>query len=140
MGDYLSPNFDKVPGEISTLALAHVGDAVFELMVRTYLCTTGTLTAKKLHNGTVAMVSAAAQAKAVEYILPLLSEDELAVFKRGRNTHSSHIPKACTLQQYLNATGLESLFGYLYLCGNTERLGSLFEEIISKDIFKNGET
>ena len=132
MGDYLSPNFDKVPGEISTLALAHVGDAVFELMVRTYLCTTGTLTAKKLHSGTVAMVSAKAQAEAVEHILPSLTEDELAVYKRGRNTHTSQTPKGCTLRQYINATGLESLFGYLYISGNAKRLNILFETIISK--------
>ena len=132
MGDYLSPNYDKVPGEISTLALAHIGDAVYELMVRTYLCTTGTLTAKKLHSGTVAMVSATSQAKVAPLILPLLNDDELAVYKRGRNTHTSNVPKACTLQQYLCATGLESLFGYLYLCGNTKRLNVLFETMISK--------
>ena len=132
MGDYLAPNFEKLTGEISTPALAHIGDAVFELMVRTYLCTSGTHTAKKLHSGTVAMVSAKAQAEAAEHILPLLTEDEFAVYKRGRNHHINQVPKGCTLQQYLCATGLESLFGYLYISGDTKRLNSLFESIISK--------
>ena len=131
MGDYLSPDFEKAPGEMSALALAHVGDAVFELMARTYLCTQGVLTAKKLHNGTVAMVSATAQAEAAERILPLLTEEELAVYKRGRNTHTNSVPKGCSLKQYHNATGLEALFGFLYISGNTKRLNSLFEIIIS---------
>ena len=133
MGDYLSPSFDKVPGEISASTLAHIGDAVYELMVRTYLCTNGTFTAKKMHNRTVAMVSAKAQAEAAERILPLFSEQEHAVYKRGRNHHVSQTPKGCTLQQYLCATGLESLFGYLYLCGNLKRLNVLFEATIAKN-------
>ena len=131
MGDYLSPKFDKIPGEISTLALAHLGDAVFELMARTYLCKTGTLTAKKLHDGTVAMVSAPAQAQAADIILPLLTEDEITVYKRGRNTQTNHVPKGCTMQQYNSATGLEALFGFLYISGNIKRLNDLFEATIT---------
>jgi ribonuclease-3 family protein len=130
MSDYLAPNIDKGLGEISSLGLAHVGDAVFELMARTWLCLNGTSTAKNLHKGTVALVSAKAQAAAVETIMPILSEHEIAIFKRGRNTHTNTAPKGCTLEEYHAATGLETLFGYLYLSGNTIRLNDLFKTIV----------
>ena len=110
--------------------LAHLGDAVFELMVRTWLCISGTSKAKNLHNRTVAFVSAKAQAAASEKILSLLDEEELAIYKRGRNTHVNSIPKASTHEEYHAATAIEALFGYLYLKEKTERLNELFEVII----------
>jgi ribonuclease-3 family protein len=99
-------------------------------MVRTWLCTNGTSTAKKLHNKAVTFVSAKAQAVAAEAILANLSEDEFAVYKRGRNTNLSSVPKGSTHEQYHAATGLEALFGYLYLNGRIDRLNELFDVIL----------
>ena len=101
-------------------------------MVRTWLSTSGTSKAKNLHNKAVSLVSAKAQAVAAEKILPLLNDEETAVFKRGRNTHAGAVPKASTHEEYHAATGLEALFGYLYICGNTDRLNELFEIIIGE--------
>jgi len=116
--------------EISVLALAHVGDAVFELMARTWLCGSGAATAKKLHSGAVGLASAKAQAAAAERVLPNLSEAELAVFKRGRNAHVGTAPRASTQGEYHAATGIETLFGHLYLSGKTERLNELFRMLV----------
>ena len=132
--DYLRPEMSGELRAISTLGLAHVGDAVFELMVRTWLCTQGVSTAKRLHGGTVEFVSARAQAAASERILPELCEEELAVFKRGRNTHANSIPRNSSHGEYHTATGIEALFGYLYLKGETQRLGKLFEIIVMTDV------
>jgi len=129
LNNYLRPNLSEELRGISVLALAHVGDAVFELMVRTWLCTKGAATAKKLHGGAVAFVSAKAQAEAADRILPMLSEEEKAVFRRGRNAHANTVPRASTYEEYHIATGIEALFGHLYLSDNTERLGELFELI-----------
>ena len=131
MSDYLNPNMDVGMQEISVLGLAHVGDAVFDLMVRTWLCRGGASTAKSLHGGSVAFVSAKAQAVSAERILPELSEEELAVFKRGRNAHLSSIPRASTIEEYHAATAIETLFGYLYLSGRTDRLNELFDIIVA---------
>ena len=118
--------------DISVQALAHIGDAVFELMVRTWLCTNGTSTAKNMHNRAVAVVSAKAQASAAEKILSVLDEEENAVYKRGRNTHINSIPKGSTHEEYHAATGMEALFGYLYLNNKTERLNELFSQIVEE--------
>jgi len=108
------------------LGLAHVGDAVFELMVRTWLCLSGASTAKNLHDRAVGIVSAKAQATAACKILPNLDENETAVYKRGRNTNLGSVPKGATHEEYHIATGLETLFGHLYLCGKIKRLNELF--------------
>ena len=115
---------------MSSLGLAHVGDAVFELMVRTWICTQGAETAKRLHNDTVSYVSAKSQAAAAERLVPELDEEELLVFKRGRNAHVNTMPRASTYEEYHTATGVETLFGYLYLSGKTDRLDELFECIV----------
>ena len=130
MNNYLKPEPTVDLHGISVLGLAHVGDAVFELMVRTWLCTKGTSTAKRLHGETVSYVSAKAQAAFAEKIVPQLNEEEYAVYKRGRNAHVNNVPKGTTFGQYHCATGVEALFGYLYLSGKEERLGELFEIII----------
>ena len=130
MNDYLRPDLSEELHAISVLGLAHVGDAVFELMVRTWLCTQGASTAKRLHSETVAFVSASAQAAAAEHILPELSEEEMAVFKRGRNAHVNSVPRSSTYEEYHTATGIEALFGYLYLKDETVRIGELFELIV----------
>ena len=111
---------------ISTLGLAHLGDGVFELMVRSWLCLHGKATSKGLHRATVRYVAAPAQAKAVEKILPLLTGEEGDVFRRGRNTSPHSVPQNASRADYQTATGLEALFGWLWLQGRTERLNELF--------------
>ena len=111
---------------ISSLGLAHLGDAVFELMVRSWLCLHGKASARGLHKATVRYVAAPAQARAVEKVLPLLSEEEHDVFRRGRNTSPHSVPQNASRAEYQAATGLEALFGWLYLQGKTERLNELF--------------
>ena len=128
--DYLRPELNSELRRVSTLGLAHIGDAVFELMVRTWLCVQGASTAKTLHGGTVEFVSAKAQAAAWLRISARLSDEEREVFKRGRNAHVNSVPRSSTYDEYHTATGIEALFGYLYLKGQTQRLGELFDMII----------
>ena len=111
---------------ISSIGLAHLGDAVYELLVRAYLCAQGKATGRGLHRAAVELVKAPAQARLADRILPLLMEEELAVFKRGRNANVNTIPHSASRSDYLKATALECLFGYLYLQGDTERLNTLF--------------
>ena len=118
---------------ISNLGLAHLGDAVFDLMVRTWLCEHGYAKSSNLHKKTVQRVSAPAQAKAVEIIMPVLSDRETAVYKRGRNTRVNSVPNRATIGQYHAATGLETLFGWLYLHGETARLNELFALIMKEE-------
>ena len=116
---------------MSILGIANVGDAVFSLMVRTWLCMRGVLTAKRIHDGAVAFVSAKAQSDAAKRILSELRPEELSVFKRGRNARVGSVPRGSTNEEYHMATGIEALFGYLYLSGRTERLEELFEMVTS---------
>lgn len=122
-------NFTKAQVDaISNLGLAHVGDGVYELLVRSYLCMKGDQTVKTLHKDSVSLVKASSQAKFAEAILPILTEEELAYYRRGKNTHTHAAPKAASPKEYAMATGLETLFGALYLYGRTERLSVLFEK------------
>lgn len=116
--------------KMSSLGLAHLGDGVFELMVRSWLCLHGKAKVKDLHRATVAYVAAPAQAAAVERLLPLLTDEETDVYRRGRNTAPHSVPRAATRAQYQSATGLEALFGWLYLQGRTDRLNELFGVIM----------
>ena len=111
---------------ISSIGLAHMGDAVFEVLVRTWLCTHGKATGKGLHRAAVALVRAESQAEKAERILPMLSEEELAVFKRGRNAQVHSIPAHASRAQYSEATALEALLGWLWLQGRAERINALF--------------
>ena len=115
---------------ISNLGLAHIGDGVFELLCRSYLCAKGGKNVGDLHKATIAMVKAPAQAKLTEKLLPLLNEEELAFYRRGKNTHVHAVPKSATREEYAKATGLEALFGALYLMGRTDRLNELFRSVI----------
>lgn len=115
---------------MSSLGLAHLGDGVFELMVRAWLCLHGKVKVKDLHRATVRYVAAPAQAAAMERLLPLLTDEETDVYRRGRNTAPHSVPRAATRAQYQSATGLEALFGWLYLQGRTDRLNQLFEAIM----------
>lgn len=112
---------------ISSLGLAHLGDGVFEVMVRSWLCLRGKARPRDLHRATVKYVAAPAQAAAVERLLPILTEEEAGVYRRGRNTAPHSVPKAASRAQYQSATGLEALFGWLYLQGRTDRLNELFQ-------------
>lgn len=114
------------PQLLSPLALAFVGDAVYELLVRERLVAGGNLPANKLHQLAVRRVCAGAQSQGYQRLEPLLSEEELAVLKRGRNAHSSKVPKHADVVEYRRATGLECLFGYLYLLGRIDRVRELF--------------
>ena len=116
--------------EISNLSLALVGDGVYELLCRTYLCCKGDHKVLHLHKDTVNMVNATAQAQYADKLLPFLTEEELAYFRRGKNAHTHAAPKAATRQAYAKATGLECLFGALYLQGKTDRLNELFAIIV----------
>jgi ribonuclease-3 family protein len=111
---------------ITNLGLAHVGDGVYELLVRSYLCLRGDVTVKRLHKDTVELVKAPAQAALVEKILPVLTEEEQAYYRRGKNSHTHAAPKSASPKEYAKATGLETLFGALYLLGRRERLNQLF--------------
>ena len=132
MTDYLNVCLtEREIGAVSNLGLAHIGDSVYELLVRSWLVTAGTQTNKRLHAATVEYVSAAAQARAMETLLPHLTEAEQAVYRRGRNTHVHSIPKNADVGAYHAATGLECLFGWLYLNGARQRINELFALIIA---------
>ena len=131
MENYFKMNF--TPAEvnaISNLGLAHMGDCVFEILCRGYLCSRGDKTVDKLHRDTIHMVKAASQARFVDKLLPLLTEEELSYYRRGKNSHVHAVPKSATPQEYAKATGLEALFGALYLMGRTDRLNELFQTVM----------
>ena len=111
------------------LSLAHVGDAVYELLVRTRLAEGGQTRVVDLHRATVAFVRAPAQARAAALILPELSEAERSVYRRGRNSHVNSVPHAASKAEYHAATGLEAVFGWLWLAGESGRIRELFEKI-----------
>ena len=111
---------------VSSIALAHVGDAVFELLARSWLCAGGKATGKGMHRAAVAIVCAESQAKRAEKILPLLTEEEAGVFRRGRNANVHTVPSHASRAQYAEATALEALLGWLYLSGQKDRVSELF--------------
>ena len=118
---------------ISNLGLAHMGDGVYELMCRAYLCNRGDQTVLKLHKDTVALVKAPTQAAFADKIKPFLTEEEMDYFRRGKNAHTHAAPKSASRAEYAKATGLEALFGALYLLGRTERLQELFAIMMKED-------
>ena len=135
MENYFQMNFTPAQvNEVSNLGLALVGDGVYELMCRTYLCAKGDHTVLHLHKDTVRLVNAQAQARFADLLKPHLTEDELAYFRRGKNAHTHAAPKAATRQEYAKATGLECLFGALYLLGNLQRLNELFAVIAENEV------
>ncbi len=118
---------DEEANKMSNLGLAHLGDAVYELLVRTWLCEHGKCTSKGLHHAAVAYVNAPRQAQMVEKLMPSLTDEEQAVYKRGRNAKVNSVPKNADIGQYHAATGLEALLGYLYLRGRIDRINELFD-------------
>lgn len=115
------------------LSLAFIGDAVYEVMLREHILAEGDARVAQLHKDTVKYANATFQASAAERLLPLLTEEEAAVYRRGRNAHSAHTPKNKSEAEYHKATGFEALFGYLYLMKNTARLYELFEIVLAVD-------
>ena len=117
---------EKQINAFSNLGLAHIGDGVYELLCRSYLCAKGEHTVDRLHRDTVQLVKAPTQAKLVEKLLPHLTESELAYYRRGKNAHVHAVPKGASPAEYAKATGLEALLGALYLSGQTARINQLF--------------
>lgn len=134
MTDYFNVRLpDDEIRAISSIGLAHLGDGVYELLVRAWLCAHGRATGKGLHRAAVELVKAPAQAQRAEKILPLLTEEELAVYKRGRNAHVHTIPHNASRADYLKATALECLLGWLYLRGEKDRINRLFAVMMEED-------
>ena len=131
MENYFQMNLSKQQIDaISNLGLAHMGDCVFEILCRGYLCAKGETTVDRLHRDTIAMVKAPAQAQFADRMLPLLTEEERAYYRRGKNAHVHAVPRGATPAEYAKATGVEALFGYLYLSGRKERANELFQLVM----------
>ena len=127
----LSQNVDY--RTLSGLSLAFIGDAVYELFIRKYILSKGEARVKDLHKDTVRLVNADFQADMTDVLMPHLREDEIAVFKRGRNAHAGHTPKNKSEAQYHKSTGFEALIGYLYLKKDFERLDFIFSEVLENE-------
>ena len=112
---------------LNGLTLAYLGDAVLEVQTRKRLLSLGITDLKTLNKAALSYVRAVDQSAAMDRLLPHLSEDEEVIFKRGRNSHGVSAPKSATVVQYRRATGMEALFGWLYLKGENERIETLFE-------------
>ena len=131
MENFFEMNMPKAQIDaISNLGLAHMGDCVYEMLVRAHLCAEGNKTVAQLHKQTIAMVKATYQAKFVDKMLPLLTEEELAYYRRGKNSHVHAVPKSATPAQYAKATGVEALFGYLFLSGQKDRANEIFNIVM----------
>lgn len=115
---------------MSPLNLAYIGDAVYDILVRERLVCIANRPVNKLHNNAAKIVNAKFQAKAVVHLMPEFTEKEVNIFKKGRNAHTNHKAKNASEGDYHYATGLEAVFGYLYLDGQLERLKELFDKII----------
>jgi ribonuclease-3 family protein len=112
-------------GELSPLTLAYIGDTIFDLIIRTRVVERGNAPVKKLHASASNIVNATAQAKLVQLIMPKLTEDELKIYKRGKNAKSYTTAKNASIKDYKSATGFEALLGWLYLEGKMDRVFEL---------------
>lgn len=121
------------PKQVSALTLAYIGDTVYDLFTRTFLMNRNKGTVHSLHMESAHLVCAKGQAEAFFRIEPMLSEEELAAFRRGRNAHSGTVPKNANVQEYRIATGLEALIGYLYCLGRDDRIGELMTIALRED-------
>ena len=120
------------PNELSPLNLAFIGDCVYEMLVRETLVLNANRPVNDLHRESVKFVSAKAQTLAYDKIKNCLTEQETAIYKRGRNAKVGHNPKSASQGEYHIATGIEALFGYLYLTEQTQRIKELFQIIINE--------
>jgi len=128
------PKDPKIVSDMQILNLAYIGDAVFELMVRTHIINTKKATANQLHKLSKSYVRASAQAEMYKALTEALTEAEMAVMKRGRNAKSQSKAKNASVVDYRYATGMEALFGYLYLKNETARLLTLFEICLKSEV------
>ncbi|MBU1020650.1 MAG: ribonuclease III [Firmicutes bacterium] len=120
--------------QLSGNTLAYLGDSVFEMAVREHLIAKGITKVDELHKQAIVFTSATGQMKAFDFLEPLLSENEINIFKRGRNGESTRKPKNASLATYQKATGFEALVGYLYIENQHQRLHELFEKIFENII------
>ena len=133
MENFFEMNMTKAQIDaISNLGLAHMGDCVYEMLVRAYLCAEGNKTVAQLHKQTISMVKATYQAAFVDKMLPLLTEEEMTYYRRGKNSHVHAVPKSATPAQYAKATGLEAMFGYLFLSGQKNRANEIFNLVMQE--------
>ena len=133
MENYFQMNLSKQQVDaLSNLGLAHMGDGVLEVLCRAYLCAKGNLTVGKLHKDTVSLVRAPAQAAFADKMLAHLTQEELAYYRRGKNSHVHAVPRGATREEYAKATGVEALFGALYLLGQPQRLNELFQLVMEE--------
>lgn len=121
------------PNQYSPLALAFIGDGIYNLMVKEYILSSANRPNGDLHLMSVEKINAVFQSEAYKKIEPLLTEDEISVYKRGRNAHTPRAPKKATLAQYHSATGLETLFGWFYVSGQDERMKEIFNLICCEE-------
>ena len=134
MDNYFQMNLSRQEiNAFSNLGLAHIGDGVYELLCRSYLCAGQKHTVGQLHKETVQLVKAPTQAKFADKLLPHLNEEELAYYRRGKNAHVHAVPKGASPAEYAKATGLEALLGALYLSGQTDRINELFHIMMEED-------
>lgn len=126
---------DVDAGMYSPLVLAYVGDAVYEIMIRTKVVNDGSVQVNKLHKHSAALVKAETQAKMITALMEELTEEEVAVYKRGRNAKSYTMAKNASMKDYRMATGFEALIGFLYLADQNHRL----TELVSHGLEKIGE-
>ena len=132
MENYFEMNMTKAQVDaISNLGLAHMGDCVYEILCRAYLCAHGGKTVSQLHQETIRMVKATAQAQFADRMLPLLTEEELSYYRRGKNAHVHAVPKSATPAEYAKATGVETLFGALFLLGRKDRANEIFHTVMN---------
>jgi ribonuclease-3 family protein len=115
------------------VTLAFVGDGVYELLVRERLLGKGSMPANRLHALAVQKVRASAQARGYAALESVLNEEELDILRRGRNANTTKVPKSCTPGEYRLATAVEALFGYLYLCGRTDRIVELYDLVAAAE-------
>ena len=115
------------------LTLAFFGDSVYEVYVREQIVKLGTMPVDKLHKKAVQYVNAGFQSYAYDIIAELLTEEETEIFKRGRNATGNNVPRSSNPKDYRRATGMEALFGYLYLTGQNDRIKERFEKIYTSE-------
>ena len=134
---YIKEQFHLPDVDIKTyspLALAYIGDSIFDLVIRTIVVGKGNTRASQLHKRTSQVVKASAQSLMVEKLLPLMTEEEETIYKRGRNAKSATMAKNATMAEYRRATGLEALMGYLYLDNQFERIVELIQTAMNEEI------
>lgn len=127
---------DLTPREykyLNPLLLAYIGDAVYELRVREHLLRLGAVKMNGLHRQAVSLVNAGRQSRLYSQLEPLLTEEEQEVFRRGRNAHSGHQPPGVSAAGYRRATGVETLIGWLHLCGRQDRLEQIFAVLFTAE-------